>query len=48
MDGAKGIPIVDELRGMLSVPAGANAAEFERAGYVSALPAANANVHGPW
>ena len=44
----KGFASVDELRGMLAVPAGADEAEYERAGYVSALRAANARAHGPW
>jgi dihydroorotate dehydrogenase (fumarate) len=41
----KGFRAVDELRGMLSVPADTDAAEYERAGYVSAMRAANA---GAW
>jgi dihydroorotate dehydrogenase (fumarate) len=44
----KGFRTVDELRGMLSVPSGAEGAAYERAGYVSALRAANAGGHGPW
>jgi dihydroorotate dehydrogenase (fumarate) len=43
----KGFRSVDELRGMLSVPAGGDAAEYERAGYVSALRAANAGAYAP-
>jgi dihydroorotate dehydrogenase (fumarate) len=37
----KGFASVDELRGMLAVPAGADATVYERAGYVSALRQAN-------
>ncbi len=37
-----------ELRGMLSVPPGADETEHERTGYVSALRAANARAQGPW
>lgn len=44
----KGFESVDELRGMLAVPADADAAEFERAGYVSAMRAANAGAYAPW
>jgi dihydroorotate dehydrogenase (fumarate) len=44
----KGFPTVDEVRGTLAVPTGADAAAYERAGYVRALRAANAGVYGPW
>jgi dihydroorotate dehydrogenase (fumarate) len=44
----KGFRSVDELRGMLSVPPDVDEAAYERAGYVSALRAANARSHGPW
>jgi dihydroorotate dehydrogenase (fumarate) len=44
----KGFRAVDEVRGMLSVPADADEAEYERAGYVSALRGANASDYGPW
>jgi dihydroorotate dehydrogenase (fumarate) len=44
----KGFASVDDLRGMLAVPTASDGAEFERAGYVSALRAANARVDGPW
>ena len=44
----KGFQTVDGLRGMLSVPPGADGAAYERAGYVSALRAANAGAYGPW
>ncbi len=37
----KGFHQVDELRGMLSVPPGTDEAAYERAGYVSAMRAAN-------
>jgi dihydroorotate dehydrogenase (fumarate) len=39
---------VDQLRGMLAVPAGIDEAEYERASYVSALRRANAVGYGPW
>ena len=44
----KGFAAVDELRGMLAVPPGADEAGYERAGYVGALRAANARAQGPW
>ncbi len=44
----KGFQRVDELRGMLSVPAGADEAAYERAGYVSALREANAGARASW
>ena len=44
----KGFNSVDQLRGMLSVPPGADEAAYERAGYVSALRSANARARGPW
>jgi len=37
----KGFRAVGEARGLLSVPAGADATGYERAGYVTALQAAN-------
>jgi dihydroorotate dehydrogenase (fumarate) len=43
----KGFDSVDDLRGMLAVPA-ADETAYERAGYVSAMRAANARAHGPW
>ncbi len=43
----KGLAAVDDLRGMLSVPDGTDEEAYERAGYVSALRAANSG-HGPW
>lgn len=39
---------VGELRGMLAVRAGADEPTYARAGYVSALRAANASSYGPW
>ncbi len=41
----KGFQTVDELRGMLAVPAGADEAAYERAGYVAALRAANVGAY---
>ena len=38
---------LDELRGMLAVPTDDETA-YERAGYVTAMRAANARSHGPW
>jgi dihydroorotate dehydrogenase (fumarate) len=43
----KGFRTLDEVRGLLSVPAGADEAGYERAGYVTALQAANSHG-GPW
>jgi dihydroorotate dehydrogenase (fumarate) len=43
----KGFGSVAEFRGMLSVPAGADQGAYARAGYVTALAAANAH-YGPW
>jgi dihydroorotate dehydrogenase (fumarate) len=43
----KGFRTVGELCGLLSVPAGADEARYERAGYVTALRAANSHA-GPW
>ena len=44
----KGFESVDDLRGMLAVPADADAEDYERAGYVSAMRAANAGAYAPW
>lgn len=44
----KGFTAFDELRGMLAVPSVTDESEYERAGYVSALRAANASAYGPW
>jgi dihydroorotate dehydrogenase (fumarate) len=43
----KGFRTVGEVRGMLSVPAWADEADYERAGYITALQAANSH-DGPW
>jgi dihydroorotate dehydrogenase (fumarate) len=43
---AKGFDSVDQLRGMLAVPASADPSAYERAAYVSALRAANAAPYG--
>jgi len=43
----KGFRTVGEVRGLLSVPAGADATDYERAGYVTALDAANRG-YAPW
>jgi dihydroorotate dehydrogenase (fumarate) len=44
----KGFKSVDELRGTLSVPPGIDEAGYERAGYVSALRAANVSAYAVW
>lgn len=44
----KGFTAVDELRGMLSVPPTADPAAYERAGYVTAMRAANVGAYSPW
>ena len=44
----KGFTRLDELRGMLAVPADGDPGEFERAGYVKAMRAANAGAYAPW
>jgi dihydroorotate dehydrogenase (fumarate) len=44
----KGFQAVDELRGLLAVPNEADAAAYERAGYVTAMRAANAGAYAPW
>ena len=43
----KGYTSVGEVRGLLAVPADADQADYERAGYVRAMRAAN-NAPGPW
>ena len=43
----KGFGSVDELRGMLSVPPGTDAAAYERVGYVTGLRAANVRACTP-
>jgi dihydroorotate dehydrogenase (fumarate) len=44
----KGFEDLDHVRGLLAVPPEADAAEYERAGYVSAMRAANAGAYNPW
>jgi dihydroorotate dehydrogenase (fumarate) len=44
----KGFETVDELRGILSVPAGTDAAAYERAGYVTGLRTANVRAYRAW
>jgi dihydroorotate dehydrogenase (fumarate) len=44
----KGFASVADFRGKLAVPADADAAQYERAGYVSAMRAANAGAYAPW
>ena len=46
--GRKGYATVDELRGLLAVPAGADETASERGDYVSALMEANNSAYGPW
>ena len=43
----KGYASVDDLRGLLAVPAGTDQAAYERAGYVRAMRDAN-GAHRPW
>ena len=44
----KGFTTVDDLRGLLAVPAGTDEAVYERASYVGALREANSSAYGPW
>ena len=44
----KGFASVDDLRGLLSVPLDTDEAAYERAGYVTALRAANVRTYVPW
>jgi dihydroorotate dehydrogenase (fumarate) len=44
----KGYATVDDLRGLLAVAPGTDAAEHERAGYVGAMRAANQSNEGSW
>ena len=44
----KGFQAVDELRGMLAVPADADEAAYERASYVTAMRTANIGIYQPW
>jgi dihydroorotate dehydrogenase (fumarate) len=43
----KGFARVDDVRGMLAVPPDADAAGYERAGYVGALRRANRGMYLP-
>jgi dihydroorotate dehydrogenase (fumarate) len=45
---AKGYAALDEFRGLLAVPAATDRSAYERAGYVSALRAANAATTARW
>ena len=42
----KGVTGVEEVRGMLAVPASVDGSEYERAGYVTAIRAADAAAYG--
>ena len=44
----KGYTAVDDVRGLLAVPIGADEAAHERGDYVSALRRANSADFGPW
>jgi dihydroorotate dehydrogenase (fumarate) len=44
----KGFTALDDARGLLAVPAAADRAAYERAGYVTAMRAANAGAYNPW
>ena len=44
----KGFKAVDELRGLLAVPPDADAAAYQRAGYVTGLRAANVRTYRAW
>jgi dihydroorotate dehydrogenase (fumarate) len=44
----KGFRAIDEVRGLLAVPYEADSAAYERAGYVTAMRAANAGEYTPW
>ena len=44
----KGFQTLDDLRGMLAIPADADEAAYERAGYVTALRAANSGAYTSW
>jgi dihydroorotate dehydrogenase (fumarate) len=44
----KGFQTLDELRGMLAVPADADRTNPQRAGYVAAMRTANAGGYAPW
>jgi dihydroorotate dehydrogenase (fumarate) len=45
---SKGFQTVDDVRGLLAVPRDADAAAYERSGYVTAMRAANAGAYNPW
>jgi dihydroorotate dehydrogenase (fumarate) len=45
---SKGFTALDDVRGMLAVPADADGSEYERSGYVTALRAANASDFGSY
>jgi len=44
----KGYNTVDEVRGLLAIPVGADETTREREDYVSALQQANSTDYGPW
>jgi dihydroorotate dehydrogenase (fumarate) len=44
----KAFESVDDVRGVLSVPPETDPAAYERAGYVTAMRAANAGAYAPW
>jgi dihydroorotate dehydrogenase (fumarate) len=48
MDGTQGYAAVDETRGLLAIPIGADEDARERGDYVSALRRANGVDFGPW
>ena len=39
---------MDEVRGLLAAPRDTASAAYERAGYVTAMRAANAGAYTPW
>jgi dihydroorotate dehydrogenase (fumarate) len=46
--GRKGFATVGEVRGLLAVPSDADAADYGRSSYVSAMRAANRGAYAPW
>ena len=44
----KGFATVDEFRGLMALRPEPDEAAHQRAGYVSAMEAANDNPYGPW
>jgi dihydroorotate dehydrogenase (fumarate) len=44
----KGFEDLVQVRGLLAVAADTDAAAYERAGYVTAMRAANAGAYAPW